>query len=126
LRFNCDTKKGSPMEIQSAALPCKMRSLSSLDQSCFTINAKRNKSKSANNFLEEPRNISSYITECRKFGKIRNNSGKTSTHRAENIFPKYLLLYVHEIVRKYPREKKRDSSFSNSVQCTGISYLPLV
>ncbi len=44
--------------------------------------------------------------------KIRNNFGKTSTHRAENIFPKY---YVHEIARKYPREKKRYSSFSDSV-----------
>jgi hypothetical protein len=38
-----------------------------------------------------------------KFGKIINNSGKTSTHRAENIFPKYLLCYVHEIALKYPR-----------------------
>jgi hypothetical protein len=44
-----------------------------------------------------------------KFGKIRNISGKTSTHRAENIFPKYLLYNVHEIARKYPREKKRYS-----------------
>jgi hypothetical protein len=50
-----------------------------------------------------------------KFGKIRNNSGKTSTHRAENIFPKYLSYNVHEIARKYPREKKRYSSFSDSV-----------
>jgi hypothetical protein len=50
-----------------------------------------------------------------KFRKIRNNSGKTTTHRAENIFPKYLLYYVHEIARKYPREKKRYSSFSDSV-----------
>jgi hypothetical protein len=48
------------------------------------------------------------------FGKIRNNSRKTSTHRAENIFPKYLLYYVHEIARKYPREKYRYSSFSES------------
>jgi hypothetical protein len=55
-----------------------------------------------------------------KFGKILNNSGKTSTHRAENIFPKYLLYNVHEIARKDPREKKRDSSFSDSVYC---SYL---
>ncbi len=29
--------------------------------------------------------------EISKFGKIQINSGKTSTHRAENIFPKYLL-----------------------------------
>jgi hypothetical protein len=50
-----------------------------------------------------------------KFGKIRNISGKTSTHREENIFPKYLLYYVDEIARKYPREKKRYSSFSDSV-----------
>jgi hypothetical protein len=49
-----------------------------------------------------------------KFGKIRNISGKTSTHRAENIFPKYLLSNVNEIARKYPREKKRYSSFSDS------------
>ncbi len=39
----------------------------------------------------------------------------TSTHRAENIFPKYLLYSVHEIARKYPREKYRYSSFSDSV-----------
>jgi hypothetical protein len=39
----------------------------------------------------------------------------TSTHRAENIFPKYLLYYVHEIALKYPREKNRYSSFSDSV-----------
>ncbi len=49
-----------------------------------------------------------------KFGKIQNKSGKTSTHRVENIFPKYLLYNVHEIARKCPREKKRYSSFSNS------------
>jgi hypothetical protein len=52
--------------------------------------------------------------EISKFGKIQNNSGKTSTHRAENIFPKYLLYNVHEIAWKYPREKKRYSSFSDS------------
>jgi hypothetical protein len=39
----------------------------------------------------------------------------TSTHRAENIFHKYLLYYIHEIARKYPREKYRYSSFSDSV-----------
>jgi hypothetical protein len=39
----------------------------------------------------------------------------TSTHRAENIFSKYLLYYVHEIARKYPREKNRYSGFSDSV-----------
>jgi hypothetical protein len=39
-----------------------------------------------------------------KFGKIQNNSGKTPTHRAENIFPKYLLYNVHEIAQKYPRD----------------------
>jgi hypothetical protein len=50
-----------------------------------------------------------------KIGKIQNNSGKTSTHRSENIFLKYLLYNVHEIARKYPREKKRYSSFSDSV-----------
>jgi hypothetical protein len=46
--------------------------------------------------------------------KFRNISGKISTHRAENIFLKYLLYNVHEIARKYPREKKRYSSFSDS------------
>ncbi len=56
-----------------------------------------------------------------KFGKIRNKSGKTSTHRAENIFLKYLLYNVHEIALKYPREKKRYSSFSNSIYCILIS-----
>ncbi len=50
-----------------------------------------------------------------KIGKFRNNSGMTSTHRTENIFPKYLLYNVHEIARKYPREKYRYSSFSDSV-----------
>jgi hypothetical protein len=49
------------------------------------------------------------------FRKILNDFGKTSTHREENIFPKYLLYYVQEIARKYPREKKRYSSFSDSV-----------
>jgi hypothetical protein len=39
----------------------------------------------------------------------------TSAHRAENIFPKYLLYYLHEIARKYPREKNRYSSFSDGV-----------
>jgi hypothetical protein len=58
-----------------------------------------------------------------KFGKIRNNSGKTSTHRAENIFPKYLLYNVHDIARKYPREKKRYSSFSNSAVSVAASIL---
>jgi hypothetical protein len=54
-----------------------------------------------------------------KIGKIQNNSGKTSTHRAENIFLKYLLYNVHEIAQKYPREKKRYSSFSDSVVDAG-------
>jgi hypothetical protein len=58
-----------------------------------------------------------------KFGKILNISGKTSTHRAENVFPKYLLYNGHEIARKYPREKKRYSSFSDSVECTDSSDL---
>jgi hypothetical protein len=55
--------------------------------------------------------------KMKKFGKVRNNSGKTSTQRAENIVPKYLLYYVHEIARKHPREKKRYSSISDSVRC---------
>jgi hypothetical protein len=55
----------------------------------------------------------------KKFGKFRNNSGMTSTHKAENIFPKYLLYYVHEIARKYPKEKYRYSSFYDSVAATG-------
>jgi hypothetical protein len=38
-----------------------------------------------------------------------------SINRAENIFPKYLLYYLHEIARKYPREKKYSSSFYDSV-----------
>jgi hypothetical protein len=56
-----------------------------------------------------------------KFGKILNISGKTSTHRGENIFPNYLLYNVHEIARKYPREKKRYSSFSDSIGSCGES-----
>jgi hypothetical protein len=52
-----------------------------------------------------------------KFGKIQNISGKTSTHRAENIFLKYLLYNVHEIAWKYPREKKRDTLAFPTVQC---------
>jgi hypothetical protein len=50
--------------------------------------------------------------------EVRKNpkySGKTSTYRAENIFPKYLLYYVYEIARKYLRKKKRYSNFSDSV-----------
>ncbi len=58
-----------------------------------------------------------------KFGKIQNYSGKTSTHRAENIFPKYLLYNVHEIAWKYPREKKRYSSFSDSAVSMAASIL---
>jgi hypothetical protein len=50
------------------------------------------------------------------FEKIRSTSGKASTNRAENIFPKYFLYHVHEIARKYPREKKRYSSFCDSVE----------
>jgi hypothetical protein len=50
-----------------------------------------------------------------EFGKIRSTSGKASTNRAENIFPKYLLYYVPQIARKYPREKKHSSSFYDSV-----------
>ncbi len=41
-----------------------------------------------------------------KFGKIRNISDKTTTHRGENIFLKYL---------SYKWEKKRHLSFSDSV-----------
>ncbi len=47
---------------------------------------------------------------------MRNTSGKASTNRAENIFPKYLLYHIHEIARKYPREKTRSSSFCDSVE----------
>jgi hypothetical protein len=57
-----------------------------------------------------------------KFGKIRNISGKTSTHRSENIFPKYFIYNVHEIAQKYPREKKRYSSFSDSVKDKSKTY----
>jgi hypothetical protein len=49
-----------------------------------------------------------------EFGKILNTSGKVSTKRAENFFPKYLLYYLHEIARKYPKEKKYSSSFYDS------------
>jgi hypothetical protein len=59
--------------------------------------------------------LSSYITECRSSEKIWNNSGKTSTHRADNIFLKYFIYYVHEIARKYPKKKYRYSSFPDSV-----------
>ncbi len=38
-----------------------------------------------------------------------------SINRAGNIFPKYLLFNLHEIARKYPREKKYSSSFYDSV-----------
>jgi hypothetical protein len=54
-----------------------------------------------------------------ELGKIGNTSGKESINRAENIFPKYLLCYLHEIVRKYPREKKCSSSFYDSVPDQG-------
>jgi hypothetical protein len=37
--------------------------------------------------------------------------GKVSSNRAENIFPKYLLDYLHKIAVKYPREKKYSSVF---------------
>jgi hypothetical protein len=59
-------------------------------------------------------NLSSYITECQSSEKFEIIIGKTSTHRAENIFLKYLLHNVHEIAWKCPREKKRYSSFSDS------------
>jgi hypothetical protein len=36
------------------------------------------------------------------------------TNRAENIFPKHLLYYLHEIAWKYPRERKYSSSFYDS------------
>jgi hypothetical protein len=48
-------------------------------------------------------------------GKIRVTFGKVSTNTTDNIFPKYLLQYLHEIARKYPREKKYSSSFYDSV-----------
>jgi hypothetical protein len=39
-----------------------------------------------------------------KFGKIRNNYGKPSTHKADNFFWKEIfVMYVHEIALKYPR-----------------------
>jgi hypothetical protein len=58
--------------------------------------------------------------------KIRNISGKTSTHGAENIFPKYLLYNVNEIAWKYTREKKRYSSFSDSVGVPGYEIVTLL
>jgi hypothetical protein len=75
---------------------------------------KTGKCESANNFPDEPRNLSSYITECRSSEKSKIILERQQ-HRAENILPKYLLYYVHEIARKYPREKKRYSSLSDSV-----------
>ncbi len=55
-------------------------------------------------------NLKSFIIYhgMKKFGKILNNSRKTSTHRAENIFPKYLLYYDHEIARKDPLSEGED------------------
>ncbi len=49
-RFNSDTKKGVIEEFRSIALPCLMRTLSPLDQSCYKIFVKRSKCESANNF----------------------------------------------------------------------------
>jgi hypothetical protein len=43
-----------------------------------------------------------------------------STHRAENIFPKYLLYYVHEIARKYPRE---NTLAFPTVQCQFVASI---
>ncbi len=85
------------------------------------------------------RNLSSYIAEsfiiyhgiC-ELGKIWNTFGKVSTNRAEKIFPKCLLHYLHEIALKYPRERKYSSSFydsavviSNRELMTGISVFTL-
>ncbi len=50
-----------------------------------------------------------------EFGKIQSTFEKASTNRAENIFPKYLSYDVHEIARKYPRQKKYSSGFYDSV-----------
>ncbi len=43
--------------------------------------------------------------------KNQSTDGKASTNRAENIFPKYLFYYGHEIACKYSRQKKYSSSF---------------
>jgi hypothetical protein len=69
---------------------------------------KGSKCESANNFRDEPRNLSSYITECRSSEK-----SKIILERHQHIEQKYLLYYVHEITWKYPREKKRYSGFSD-------------
>jgi hypothetical protein len=44
--------------------------------------------------------ISHHSNGMGEFGKNQSTSGKASTNRAENIFPKYLLYYVPEIARK--------------------------
>jgi hypothetical protein len=54
------------------------------------------------------------------FGKILYTSEKMSTNRAENIFSKYLLHYVHEIAQKYSREKKYLSSFYDIVAGSSV------
>ncbi len=50
-----------------------------------------------------------------EIGKIRVTFGKVSANITKNIFPKYLLWYLHEIAQKNPREKKYSSSFYDSV-----------
>jgi hypothetical protein len=71
--------------------------------------------KSISRYLpEKSRNLLSYITECGSSEKFEIVL-EVSTNRAENFFLKYLLYFLYEIARKYPREKKYSSSFYDSV-----------
>ncbi len=71
---------------------------------------------SADNLPDKSQNLSSYTYHgMLELGKIWVTFGKVWTKITENIFLKYLLQYLHEIARKYPREKKYSSSFYDSV-----------
>jgi hypothetical protein len=94
------------LSARRAPLPTDYRHICSSNQGGQNYISRQSSHKSGKNFI--------IYHGMWEFGKILNTSGKVSTKRAENIFPKYLLYYLHEIARKYPKEKKYSSSFYDS------------
>ncbi len=108
-RFYWDIKnKVSFTEIWSIVLPCRMQIPSPIYQPCYKKIMKGSKCESANNFWDKPRNLSSFITECRSLETF-----KIILERHQHI-ERRIFFRVHKIA--HPKKEMRYSNFSDSVQ----------
>jgi hypothetical protein len=80
------------------------------------LSDKMSKTLSADNLSDKSRNLSSFITECGIWEKFELLLEKYQLIERRKFFRNICCsMYLHEIARKYPREKKYSSNFFGSV-----------